>query len=147
LHPNGRSWECLFVARTFAFPGFTVTPPGDDQAMAALTYPARSTASRSLRPIRLPAVTYRRRRLAALGALLVALAVAAALLLAALAPAVEAPHPVAAVTYVVQPGDTLWSIAAAVAPGADLRAVVDAIADANSGSSLVPGQRLVLDLP
>jgi LysM domain len=52
-------------------------------------------------------------------------------------------------SVVVEPGDTLWSIAAAaaVAEGEDVRAVVDRIQELNGleGSGLVPGQ--VLQLP
>lgn len=49
-------------------------------------------------------------------------------------------------TTVVQPGETLWSIAHRVAPGADPRDVVSQLADLNSlGSTpIVAGQRLVL---
>ncbi|MGY1619632.1 LysM peptidoglycan-binding domain-containing protein [Geodermatophilus sp. SYSU D00691] len=48
---------------------------------------------------------------------------------------------------VVQPGDTLWSIAGAVAGDEDVRAVVDALQRVNhlDGTELVPGQ--VLELP
>jgi LysM repeat protein len=48
--------------------------------------------------------------------------------------------------YVVQSGDTLWSIAVSRAPGSDPRPVVQAIADANQvdAGSLVPGQVLVI---
>ena len=50
-------------------------------------------------------------------------------------------------TVVVQPGDTLWSLAQQLAPRDDPRAVVDAIIDRNdlAGTELMPGQ--VLDLP
>jgi nucleoid-associated protein YgaU len=50
-------------------------------------------------------------------------------------------------SVVVEPGDTLWSIAASVADGEDVRAVVDRIQELNGleGSGLVPGQ--VLQLP
>jgi nucleoid-associated protein YgaU len=50
-------------------------------------------------------------------------------------------------TVVVQPGDTLWSLAQDLAPQEDPRAVVDAIVDLNGldGVWLVPGQ--VLQLP
>lgn len=53
---------------------------------------------------------------------------------------------VAAETYVVHAGDSLWSIAEAVAPGEDPRVVVDAIAEANGVRSgdLQPGQALVI---
>ena len=49
-------------------------------------------------------------------------------------------------TVVVQPGDTLWSIARSVAPDEDPRAVVDAIVDLNGLDSvdLMPGAELQL---
>jgi len=48
--------------------------------------------------------------------------------------------------YVVQSGDTLWSIAVSREPGSDPRPVVQAIADVNGvdAGSLVPGQVLVI---
>ncbi len=50
-------------------------------------------------------------------------------------------------SVVVQPGDTLWSIARSVAGDGDVRPVVDAIQNLNAldGAHLVPGQ--VLQLP
>jgi nucleoid-associated protein YgaU len=50
-------------------------------------------------------------------------------------------------SVVVQPGDTLWSIATGVAGTDDVRAVVDRIEHLNhlEGTLVVPGQ--VLDLP
>jgi len=49
------------------------------------------------------------------------------------------------IVYVVQPGDTLWSIAGSINPdGRDLRATVDRLVDAAGGSVLQPGQRIVL---
>lgn len=49
-------------------------------------------------------------------------------------------------SVVVQPGDTLWSIASAVEGGGDVRGVIDAIQALNGlrGAELVPGQTLVL---
>jgi Tfp pilus assembly protein FimV len=47
--------------------------------------------------------------------------------------------------YVVQPGDTLWSIAAAVAPNDDPRSVVDRLREANGTDVLQAGDRLVID--
>ena len=46
--------------------------------------------------------------------------------------------------YVVQPGDTLWSIAGGVAPERDRRDVVDRLTATNGGADLVVGQRLVV---
>jgi hypothetical protein len=59
---------------------------------------------------------------------------------------VEAPAlaPTVGQTYVVQPGDTLWSIAATIAPGSDPRPVVDALREANGGPNLQVGQRLTV---
>ena len=50
-------------------------------------------------------------------------------------------------SVVVEPGDSLWSIAAAVAEGEDVRVVIDRIQALNGleRSTLVPGQ--VLRLP
>ncbi|HEX6581823.1 MAG TPA: LysM peptidoglycan-binding domain-containing protein [Actinomycetota bacterium] len=47
-------------------------------------------------------------------------------------------------TYVVRPGDTLWSIARRSSPSVDPRLVVAAIASANrvDPGALVPGQEL-----
>lgn len=47
--------------------------------------------------------------------------------------------------HVVQPGDTLWSIATEIAPADDVRATVDRLADLNGGASLEVGQRLIID--
>jgi Tfp pilus assembly protein FimV len=46
------------------------------------------------------------------------------------------------VTVVVEPGDTLWSIAKRLAPGADPRQVVDALVKARGTTALVPGESL-----
>jgi Tfp pilus assembly protein FimV len=115
--------------------------------MVAITHPLPA-ARRASRP---SAATFRRRRLAAVGVLLV---LAALVLLAGQLVADRlgwgepaAPEPVARVSVVVQPGDTIWSLAARAAPGADPRPVVDAIVEANGGAQLVPGQRLELPVP
>jgi LysM repeat protein len=49
-------------------------------------------------------------------------------------------------TYVIRPGDTLWSIAKRSSPAADPRLVIGAIRDANDldPAALVPGQQLVI---
>lgn len=63
----------------------------------------------------------------------------------ALGPSGE-PIRVARTSYVIQEGDTLWSIARRLAPAEDPRAVVDALARANDidAGELVPGQALAL---
>ena len=51
-------------------------------------------------------------------------------------------HPVAALTYVVQPGDTVWSIAHHFVRSGDERPLVDAITAELHGTALVPGQAI-----
>jgi Tfp pilus assembly protein FimV len=52
------------------------------------------------------------------------------------------------VTYVVKPGDTLWSIARRVAPGRDPRPVVDGLIKANDlRGGLQAGQELSIPVP
>ena len=48
---------------------------------------------------------------------------------------------------VVQPGDTLWSIAQRAVPGHDVRPVVDAMERALGTSTLVPGQPVDVPTP
>lgn len=62
------------------------------------------------------------------------------------APLGDLPVPVAGHTYIVQPGDTLWSIARTIAPDRDPRPVVDALRTANGGPTLEVGDRLTLDV-
>lgn len=52
--------------------------------------------------------------------------------------------PVAARSWVVRPGDTVWSIVAASGYRGDPRPVVDRLSDQLGGRPLQPGQRLVL---
>jgi LysM repeat protein len=87
----------------------------------------------------------RRRRLAAGGLLVLALSVSAPAVSGAMTGG-SARGAAAGGRYVVQSGDTLWSIAVSRAPGSDPRPVVQAIADANQvdAGSLVPGQVLVI---
>lgn len=92
---------------------------------------------------------YRRRRLAA-AALLVAVSVATLLLVnAVLARTAGGGTPTSAAgasaaVYVVQPGDTLWSIAQRLHPTGDVRLVVDQLTERNGRGPLVVGQRLEL---
>lgn len=93
---------------------------------------------------------YRRRRLVALA--VVTLVAVATLLLANAVVARTAgggnPHPVAGTSevavHVVQPGETLWSIAQDLRGRTDVRLVVDRLIDLNGHAPLVVGQRLQL---
>jgi hypothetical protein len=118
-------------------------------------------------PRRAHASVYRRRRMVAVLAVLVLLAVtylaltgAQALLsgrtaagAAGISPAPAAAPVSGAIegaavegsSYVVQPGDTLWSIAVAMQPDGDIRELVDRLADRNGGAGVQVGQRLSLD--
>jgi hypothetical protein len=63
---------------------------------------------------------------------------------------IAAAQPVSRTTYVVQPGDTLWSIArrlqspAAAQRGDDVRPLVDALAASRHGRPLEVGETIVL---
>jgi hypothetical protein len=102
----------------------------------------RQTRPRAQRCTRRAAV-YRRRRLfaAALGLALVLTVARAGSALGGSSPEItgRSPH---VQTVVVQPGDTLWSIAARVAPDRDPRAVVDALVEARGSSVITPGETL-----
>jgi hypothetical protein len=94
-----------------------------------------------------PAVYHRRRVLAALVGLGLVLTVARAGVAfggSSLASADRLPH---VHQVVVQPGDSLWSIAERVAPGHDPRPIVDALAGANGSSTLIAGQTLSVRTP
>jgi len=92
---------------------------------------------------------YRRRRLVAAALAVVVLATTILLASAAWARVAGGGTPASVAgatssTYLVQPGDTLWSIARELAPGADVRLVVDRLVDLNGKAPLQVGQRLVL---
>jgi hypothetical protein len=53
-------------------------------------------------------------------------------------------RPVAARTYVVRSGDTVWSIAHRFVARGDERPLVDAITAELDGASLVPGQAIAI---
>ena len=133
-------------------PRLTLVPP--------LTPSAPSPSARSLstrfpsatRPVvpppALPRAVYRRRRLGVLITIGLLVAVGLNVMSAPSSGASRSPLPAAgteaAAEYVVQPGDTLWSIAGELAPQADRRAAVDRLAAVNSGVDLQVGQRLVV---
>lgn len=101
------------------------------------------------------AAVYRRRRLVAAGlaAMVCAVFVATVWVVAGAlgggpltAPeAPSAPAAIAATTVIVQPGDTLWSIARRLQPEGDVRGLVDQLAEVNGSASLRAGQSLVID--
>jgi hypothetical protein len=100
------------------------------------------------------ATAYRRRRVVVLVALffavfLVVLAARAALgalgggpLAAPEAPAGRGGAPAA--VYVVQAGDTYWTIARHLQPTGDVRALVDRLSSEHGGAALQPGEQLAL---
>ena len=90
--------------------------------------------------------TYVRRRLSVLVALIGLTMTLGGQMARAL---VAAPTPVSSRTYVVEPGDTLWSIASMIAPDHDPRAVVLEIERVNEAAAdgLVPGQTLTIPPP
>ena len=103
-------------------------------------YAARS----SLRPLRSARVPFEGARHAGRWLLVAALIVLASWGLARVALGGTAP---ATTTVVVQPGDSLWSIAAARYPGADTRERVDAIERLNGLSNPVIAAGETLQLP
>ena len=104
---------------------------------------------------RLHPAVYRRRRLgAALAVVMLLVAAYLALsgfrLLTIDAGASVAPSPVAgsvatSATYLVRPGDTLWSIARSIQPTGDVRNLVDQLADRAGSGPLVVGRSLRTD--
>jgi len=100
--------------------------------------PPRPVARRGRRA---SAATYWRRRVVAVAVGLAALVVAgkAGAALGGSPLAVPERRP-ATTPYVVQPGDSLWSIAARLEPDRDPRPLVDALTDSRGGAPLVPGE-------
>jgi Tfp pilus assembly protein FimV len=127
----------------------TITPLQLDRPHLRVLDGGRAPSRRAV------AARYRRRRLVVAVALLAALCGGLVLANAAVASTAGGGHHLPAAgavsvagapaTYVVQPGDTLWSIAAATAPGLDVRLAVDRLVERNGRAPLVVGQ--VLELP
>lgn len=131
--------------------------------MAAIAYPQpQHRDRRSSPPLRLveprrplrrrrpSRAIYRRRRLVALlvivGVVLLARATFAWLgggPLTASEPASPSPQDAGA-TYVVQPGDTLWTLARRVQPQGDVRGLVNQLAAERQGAPLSAGERIAL---
>jgi hypothetical protein len=102
----------------------------------------RSVARRGHRP---SAATYWRRRAVAVAVGLVVLVMAGKAGAALGGSPLAVPERRPAVSQsVVQPGDSLWSIAARLEPGSDPRPVVDELTAARDGAPLVPGEVVTL---
>lgn len=88
----------------------------------------------------------RRRRALFLGVVVVALVTGLALPVRALGGAPAAPpsaaHLAGATVYVVQPGDTIWSIAERFDRGGDPRPMAEALARETGSARVVPGERI-----
>jgi nucleoid-associated protein YgaU len=123
-------------------------PGGARRPDLRVIHGGRSAVNRGMQRVYL-----RRRLLAGLAVLLLAtvmwMAVVGALSLlqgpASSSPtsaATAAVPPAAAEEYIVQPGDTLWTIAERLDPPGDLRPIVDELADRAGGAVLQSGQRI-----
>jgi hypothetical protein len=131
--------------------------------MAAIAYPDRGRRPQAPRPRHLTVVPdpvrrrrvrsrssiyWRRRLLVLAAAVLIVFAARAAL--GALgggplaAPETPAGRGGAAAVYVVQPGDTYWSIARHLQPSGEVRALVDKLSSEHGGAPLQPGEQLAL---
>jgi len=123
------------MAAVMTMPRLELEPAATPTARRARPRPV---ARRGARP---SAATFWRRRLVA-GAVGLAVLVMAGKAGAALGGSpLAAPERGPAITrQVVQPGDTLWSIAERLEPGRDPRPVVDALAAARGDAPLVPGE-------
>jgi hypothetical protein len=127
-----------------------------DVRMAAIAYPhpsQRPVGPRHLmlvpphRRRRRSAIYWRRRVVVLVGLVLFVLAARAALGVLGGGPLAAPGAPAgrsAAAAYVVQSGDTWWSIARHIQPSGDLRALVDHLAAGHRGAALQPGERLIL---
>jgi Tfp pilus assembly protein FimV len=121
--------------------------------MTASLYPAQRSARYAVHvPARLAgqtptAATYRRRRVGAVAFVLAVVVSVGSLAEQGLADRGAGPasgSTVGQAPYVVQPGDTLWSIAERLYPSADLPQVVDALVTVNGGASIQAGQTLTM---
>jgi hypothetical protein len=114
------------------------------------TLPRRAVAAGPARVVS-RATYWRRRALVALiVAVLVIVMAQAGAALGGSTPAAPERHPAGhtidhAASTVVQPGDSLWTVAERLAPGDDPRPVVDALSEARHGTVLTPGETIRWD--
>jgi hypothetical protein len=117
--------------------------------MAAVTFtPGPRRIGPTTRPRRVPRAVYLRRRVTAvvMGLALVLVMAQAGAALGGSSLAAPERRPTSDHTAtVVRPGDSLWSVATRLAPGEDPRPVVDALAQARHGATLIPGERIEWD--
>ncbi len=139
------------------------TSPGYDTALWTATRrraPSGAIPRHGSRVSRTSPATFRRRRLAvatsALGGLVLVAATAGVALggiplaaperrpasVSTIQAAAGAPDAGALATVVVEPGDTLWSIASRLAPHDDPRPLVDELSSARDGAPLQVGERI-----
>src|SRR3954452_2713550 len=125
----------------------------EEFAMAAAMVTVTPLETQPLLPrprlvVGVPPAVIRRRRVAAAGVLLAVIVMATLVvgrMSAVLGGTPAAPgHRPGPTSYVVQQGDTLWSIARAVQPHGDVRPLVGELRDANDGAVLAVGQVLVM---
>ncbi|MEO9223955.1 MAG: LysM domain-containing protein [Acidimicrobiales bacterium] len=106
--------------------------------MAAIAYSPVRTA-----PVAHPHAVYRRRR-AMVATVVAALAFVAVVLAMRITAAPSSPRPIASQVVVVQPGDTLWSIAGRFQNGGDIRPLVDRLEAEHGPGALRIGERLAV---
>jgi hypothetical protein len=122
---------------------------GQDGAMIEQVFPQLFPTAGEAPPGEIGRMRLTRRGRAVARVLAIVLVVALFLLVApGLARGDGPDRPAQRITYVVEPGDTLWSIARRVAPGRDPRPVVDGLIRANDlRAGLQAGQELSIPVP
>jgi nucleoid-associated protein YgaU len=151
LHPSRRSGSRVGVCRPSELPAAPVRGAGQRPGVRRAVTPSTVSARvRLVAPARTGGVSVRLTRRARRLAVVLALAVGVAIgswLGPLLGSGGEGDLRLAGVeTVVVQPGDTLWSIATSLDGDGDVRAVIDEILQLNglTDAALVPGQTLLL---
>ncbi len=154
-HPFVGDWGQRTDVRTLVA---LEAPEEEDPVAPAVAHPTTAPLPRRLptgRPAGRSQPSAAARRLRAAVAVLAVAAVGTLLGAGALAGAEQAPDPgaptpadqgraVDAGLHVVQPGDTLWSLARRLQPEGDVRPLVARLRAGAGGGALVPGQRIRL---